>query len=333
MQRIVYRAVLLLMAIFFLSNFPVTAGATTQRVPIVYSAFSGGYLPLWLAAELGLGKKYGLELDLIYAGRLKPGQILLSGQTQFMFNTGGGTVESHVNGHKDFVILATMFDNLGGSIISRQEISRPQDLRGKILGVGRLGSITDILGRYILRKKLGLEPDAAVKVLAIGEPSSILPALERGVIHAAVLNMPFRFIAKKMGFRELVDMDTLGVEYPNAGLATLRSHIRKNPGQITNVLKSLVHAIHILKTDRQRSLTVMKKYMKGTEDDILDDTYNYFSRNIRSIPYPSLGGINTMLEILSQQYPAASTLNPHEVIDPTFLKTIQNSRFLSQLSK
>ena len=245
-------------AVFFfilitLYPFPAIPGAAAQRVPIVYSAFTGGYLPLWIAADMQLGRRYGLELDLIYAGRLKPGQILLSGQTQFMFNTGGGTVESHVNGHKEFIILATMFDTLGGSIISRQEISRPQDLRGKILGVGRPGSITDILGRYVLRKKLGLEPDSALRVLAIGEPSSILPALERGVIHAAVLNMPFRFIAKKMGFRELVDMDTLGVEYPNAGLATMRSHIRKNPEQITDVLKTIVHAIHILKTDRQRS--------------------------------------------------------------------------------
>ncbi len=285
-----------------------------------------------IAAELGLGRKYGLDLDLIYAGRLKPGQILLSGQTQFMFNTGGGTVESHVNGHKDFVILATMFDTLGGSIISRQEISRPQDLHGKILGVGRLGSITDILGRYILRKKLNLEPDSAVKVLAIGEPSSILPALERGIIHAAVLNMLFRFIAKKMGFRELIDMDTLGVEYPNAGLATLRSHIRKNSEQVTSVLKSLVHAIHILKTDKPRSMAVMKKFMKGTEDDVLEDTYGYFSKTIRAIPYPSLGGVNTMLEILSPQYPQASSVNAHEIVDPAFLKAIQGSGFLRQLS-
>ena len=196
-----------------------------------------------------------------------------------------------------------------------------------------MGSITDILGRYILRNKLNLEPDSAVKVLAIGEPSSILPALDRGLIQAAVLNMPFRSIAKKMGFRELIDMDTLGVEYPNAGLATLRSHIRKNPEQVTSVLKSLVHAIHILKTDKHRSVTVMKKYMKGTADDVLEDTYGYFSKTIRTIPYPSFGGVNTMLEILSPQYPAASSINPHEIVDPTFLQAIQNSGFVTQLSK
>ena len=304
-----------------------------QKIPIVYSAFTGSYVPLWIAADLQLAKKYGLELDLVFAGRVKPAQLLLSGQSSYMFNTGTGTVESHVHGNKDFVIIGTIHQTTAVSIMSVPEISRPQDLKGKVVGVGRIGSITDVLGRYALRTKLNLDPNSEVKVLPVGEPSSILPALERRLIHAAVLTTPIRFIAKKIGYRELVNMDELSIEYPNAGITTLRDNIRKNPDQIRKLMRVLVESIYVFKKDKTTSMNVMKRYLKGTSDEILEDTYAYFSAVAQSVPYPSVGGVKTILDILSAQYPQASKVETNEIVDGSFVKEIQDSGFLTQLGK
>lgn len=325
------RISILVLSLFFTLSAEGAEG--TQKLPIVYSAFTGGYVPLWIAAELQLGNKYGLELDLIFAGRVKPAQLLLSGQTSYMFNTGTGTVESHVHGNKDFVIIGTMFQTTANSIMSVPEVSKPQDLKGKVVGVGRIGSITDVLGKYALRSKLNLDPNSEVKVLPIGEPSSILPALERRLIHAAVLNTPIRFVAKKMGYRELVNMDDLAIEYPNAGITTLRDNIRKNPDQIRKLMRILVESIHVFKKDKKTSMNVMKRYLKGTSDQILEETYSYFSTVAQSVPFPSVGGVKTVLDIMSAQYPQARNVEISEIVDGSFLTEIQDSGFLTQVGK
>jgi hypothetical protein len=81
--------------------------------------------------------------------------------------------------------------------------------------------------RYVLRAKLGLVPDRDVKMLPIGEAQLAFPALERGIVQAASLTIPFTLIAKKMGYRELVDYDKAGVVYPYNTITTLRQTQQK----------------------------------------------------------------------------------------------------------
>ena len=105
----------------------VTLGA--DSVTIGFSSFSGFYGPLWIAVEDGLGRKYGLDLKAVYAGRVRPQQLLASGETPFVIASGSGAVTSHVLGVKDQVIVALLSTKLGGGIFSKSEIKRPEDLK------------------------------------------------------------------------------------------------------------------------------------------------------------------------------------------------------------
>ena len=60
------------------------AAAQLDAVTIGFSSFSGFYGPLWLAVEEGVGKKYGVDLRAVYAGRVRPQQLLASGETPFV---------------------------------------------------------------------------------------------------------------------------------------------------------------------------------------------------------------------------------------------------------
>ena len=95
--------------------------------------------------------------------------------------------------------------------------------------MGRAGSISDSIARYVLRAKLGLVPDRDVKLLVVGEPALGIQALERGIVDAAPLSMPLPLVAKKMGFRELVSYNALGIVYPSNTVTTLRQTTSKNP--------------------------------------------------------------------------------------------------------
>lgn len=204
-----------------------SAATTGESVTIAYSSFSGHYVPLWIAVEDRLGKKYGLDLKAVYAGRARPQQLLMSGETPLVVATGTGALTSHVLGVKDQVIILTFVNRVPGVIVTKPEIKSAEDLKGKVIGTGRPGALADTMVRYVLRSKLRLVPDRDVKLLPVGEPALALQSMERGVVDAASFSGPQALMAKKMGFRELVSYDKLGIVYPYNTVTTLRPTIGK----------------------------------------------------------------------------------------------------------
>jgi ABC-type nitrate/sulfonate/bicarbonate transport system substrate-binding protein len=301
------------------------AAGETQRLKIIYSSFTGGYTPLWIAVDERLGRKYGLDLEAVYAGRARPHQLLLSGDAQYVISTGTGVVSSYAVGQKDLVIIATFLNVTGSSLFSKPQISKPTDLRGKVVGSGRPGAITDVMLHYILKKKLDLDPARDVKIVPLGDGPSILPALEKGVVDAAVLTTPTRLVASRMGFREMLDFDEMGIPYPYVGVSTLKVNVKKNPEITVRLVRTLMEAIQIFKTNKETSMAVMRKYLRGANDDILAETYSYFSAKMQKTPYPSAEAVSTALDMMSVQFPQAKSVDPHEIIDTSFVKQAESS--------
>jgi NitT/TauT family transport system substrate-binding protein len=309
------------------------AAASPEALTVGYSSFSGAYLPLWIAVEEKLGTKYGLDLKAIYAGRIRPQQLLATGEVPFVMATGTGALTSHILGVKDQVIIMTTVNRVNSAIFSRPEIKSTEELRGKTVATGRPGAFGDTMVRYVLRAKLGLVPDRDVKMLPIGEAQLAFPALERGIVQAASLTIPFTLIAKKMGYRELVDYDKAGVVYPYNTITTLRQTPSKNPDLAERLLKTIIEAIFVSKTEKEKSLAVLKKYMKGTPDEILEETYQYSKNVAEEVPTPSLEIVKAALEILSYQYPQAKGTDPNPIIDTSIMKRIEQSGFLKTIYK
>ena len=309
------------------------AAAALEPVTVGYSSFSGAYVPLWIAVEERLGKRHGLDLKAIYAGRIRPQQLLASGEVPFVIATGTGALTSHILGVKDQVILLTFINKVNSAIYSRPEIKTAEELRGKTIATGRPGAFGDTMVRYVLRAKLGLVPDRDVKMLPMGEAQLAFPALERGVVQAASLTLPFTSMAKKMGYRELIDYDKAGIIYPYNTVTALRQTPVKNPDLTERLLKTMIEGTHLFKTDKEKSLAVMKKYMRGTSDDILEETYQYTRANVEDVPTPSLEVIKAALDVLSYQYPQAKETDPNLIIDTSIMKRIEQSGFIRTLYK
>ena len=309
------------------------AAVQMESLAVGYSSLAGHHTPLWIAVEDRIGRKYGIDLKAIYAGRLRPQQLLVSGDVPIVVATGSGAVTSHVLGSKDQVIVAINMNKVGGGIFAKSEIKTVEDLKGKTIGVSRAGSISEIILRYVLRAKLGLQPDRDVKMLVVGDPAVGLQALERGIVDATPLTMPLPLMAAKMGFRELVNYDALGITFPANTVTILRQTISKRPEMIENFLKTLIEGIYIFKTNKAKSLAVMKKQLLGTSDEVLEETYKYAVTALEQQPYPSIDVIKSGLEILSFQYPQAKQTDPNTLIDPSFVKRIDQSGFITGLYK
>lgn len=302
-----------------------------QQVRVFYSAFTGGYVPLWIAKEKRLDQKYGTNLELVFSGRIKPQQVLFSGEALYTMETGTDPVNAHLHGTKNYIIIATIVNKVGLSIMSIPELKDPKDLKGKTLAFGRIGAVTDVLARYVLKNKLGLEPEKDVRLLSMGSPSNILTALERRLVQAASLTTPDRYVAKKMGFRELVDTDALGFEYAYSGLTTLKENVKREPDLTLRLIKMVAEGISVYKTNREVTLAVMRKYLRTVDEKILAETYDYFSKKVEKVPYPSLEGVKTIVEMMSVQYPEAKSVDANEIIDPSFVRQLEATSFIQRL--
>jgi ABC-type nitrate/sulfonate/bicarbonate transport system substrate-binding protein len=309
------------------------AAAHLDSVTIGYSSFSGAYGPLWVAVEEQLGKRHGLDIKAIYAGRVRPQQLLASGEVPFVVATGTGALTSHILGIKDQVIVLTFINKVDSALFAKPEIRSTEELRGKTIATGRPGAFADTMVRYVLRAKLGITPDRDVKLLPMGEAALTFPALEKGVVEAASLTLPYTLIAKKMGFRELIDYNKAGVVYPYTTVTMLRQTVAKNPELLERVLKTMIEGTYIYRTNRQRSVAVLKKYMRGAGDDILGETYDHTRPGIEEVPTPSLDVIRSALEILAHQYPQAKQTDPAPIIDASAMRRIEQSGFIKALYK
>ncbi len=310
-----------------------SAAVPLERLTVAYSNFTGTYAPLWVAVEENLGAKYGLDLKAIYAGRIRPQQLLATGEVPMVLATATGTITSHILGVKDHVLVATITNKVGTSLFVKPEIRSMEDLKGKTIATGRPAAFLDAMVRYVLRSKFNLVPDRDVKLLPTGEPALGLQALERGVVEAAAMSSPHMFIARKAGFKELVSFDKLGVEYPYTSVVVLRQTALKNADMIERFLKTIVEGIHVFKTNKVKTLAAFKKYMKGADDDILEATYQHTRDTLEDAPHPTIQSVKLALDMLALQYPQAKQTDPGPIVEPMFMKKIEDSGFIRALKR
>jgi ABC-type nitrate/sulfonate/bicarbonate transport system substrate-binding protein len=318
---------------WFVIAIPVHAASRLEPLTVGYSNITATYGPLWLAVEEHIGVKHGLDLKAIYAGRVRPQQLLATGEVPIVVASGTGTMTSHIVGIKDQVLVATITSKIGTSLFAKAEVKSVEELKGRTIATGRPAAFLDATVRYVLRSKFNIIPDRDVKLLPTGEPYLGLQALERGVVDAAAMSVPYLFIARKAGFRELASFDKLGLEYPYTSVVVLRQTAAKNPELVEKFVKCLVEGIYLFKTNKVKTLAALRRYMKGADEDILEESYQYTRATIDDAPHPSLPVVRVGLDMLSLQYPQAKQTDAGQIIDPSFMRRIEESGFIKALAK
>jgi LysM repeat protein len=214
-----------------------------------------------------------------------------------------------------------------------KKITRPEQLKGTAVAVSQGGSSSDFATRYMLQQ-YGLEPGKDVTILEIGSQPARFSALGSGKIQGVMVAIPLTLTAKKMGFNILVDLQMLGLEYQYTALATTRDFIKARPDIVRAVVKSSVEAIHFLKTHRQETLEILRKYMRINDTDALVEAYEQIGLNlIPEKPYPTLRGIQLMLGELGAKDPKAKAAKPEQFVDMSFVKELDDSGAIDRLYK
>jgi NitT/TauT family transport system substrate-binding protein len=314
--------------------FDVTAAdKPLEKIRIAYSGISGSQTPLWVAYEQGFFRKYGLGVELVYIeGASLCIQTLASGDVTAAAVSGAAVIQSNLQG-SGVVMTAGFLNTMDYELMVSSDITSPDQLRGKSLAVSRVGSSSDFATRYTV-EKYGLVPDKDVAIVQIGSQPARFAALTSGKIQGAMVAIPVTAKAKKMGFNELADLQMLGLEYPQNGLAVTRGLIGSKPELVRNLTKAFVEAIAYFKTHQNKTLAIYQKYLKTDDMDALKETYEAVGLNLISEkPYPTIKGIQIVLRQLASKDPKAQGVKAEQFVDSTFLTELDKSGFIDRLYK
>jgi NitT/TauT family transport system substrate-binding protein len=297
---------LLLLTLFGSSSLTISS-AQTRAVPVrtAYSALSAGIGTLWLTHEEGFFRKHGLDSNLIYIrGGSTAVQALLAGEIHFGHLSPAPMLTAWIQG-ADFVWIGTTTHQMVFTLLAESSIAKGSELKGKKIGITRIGSASDLAVRAAL-EQFGVNPKD-VTMIALGGIPEILAAMRAGAVHAGILSPPTSTAARDLGYRPLLHIPDLGREFTFSGIAAKRSFVRSQPEVARAYMAALTDGAKVYKEDGRAALRVLKKYLRA------DD-------RISNPPYPGIKGLEAVRESLLETTPQLKNVDLKKFVDDRFVR-------------
>jgi NitT/TauT family transport system substrate-binding protein len=302
-----------------------------QKVRIGYPSISSRQAQLWVAKDEGIFRKYGLDVELIF---LRGGQVaiqaLTGGDPPLM--TVGNVIIANLQGH-DIVLVGAVENSYDQSVMARAgTMTRVEQLRGKRFGISGFGSATHNAA-LILFKKFNLEANKDVTFVPTGTGPERLAAMGAGRIDATFFNPSEVPQALKAGFVEIIQMADLDFEVQGSGLATSRSFIKANRAIVKSALKAYVEGIYHTFVNKPAALKSLAKYMRTNDAEVLDYSYQHYLKRTPKKPYPTMKGIQNLVDMSAPQTPQAKTAKPEQFVDLSLLQELESEKFFDEMAK
>ena len=300
-----------------------------KKIRVGVSAVSMGNIILYVMREARLYEKYGLDAEVITMnGSGISSKALVSGGIDIAPIATPTVINANLAG-ADMQILAHTLPGVVHALMVKPEIKRVEDLKGKKVAVSSLGSLTDFLVRYIAKKK-GLNPDRDVTLIQTGGDSDRIVALSSGVVEGAALSHPAYGRAQKLGFPMLWD-SAKEVNYPWIEITTRRAIIKSDRDMVMNYMRAHLEGIALFKRDREFGKRVIKKTLRVDDEELVNESYDIFSKAFIPAPYPNLPGMKTSYEYVATTRPDVWKHKPEEFADPSFIAELDKSGYIKSL--
>jgi NitT/TauT family transport system substrate-binding protein len=311
-------SLMFLLTVFLL--LPTTDAVHAEKIRIAYSAISGVQLPLWIAQDKGLFKRQGLDTDLLYiGGGSVVVQAMLGGEVQFTRASAPGIVQASLRG-AELVMIANTVNTLVYSVMTRPDVKGPEDLRGKKLGVTRLGGSTDfVVG--LLAKKWRFQRGKDYTVFQTGGMPQLLTAVKTGVVDAGIISPPSNLQGLKIGLKEMTDVSDLGIVFVNSPLSTTRSFIKNHRDVALKMLRAYCEGIQQARNDKDSAMKILARNARVEDPEILQELYRIYGlRHLEKIPYVKAEGLEEILNTMGKE---ATSAKPADFVDNSLVKELE----------
>jgi NitT/TauT family transport system substrate-binding protein len=300
---------------------------TAAPITVGYPQLSGGSMPLWVIAENHLDQRYGVDVKPIYiAGGAILTHSLIAGDVTIALT--GGAVVGAILGGADLTYIGIGLSTYGFTVYAKPEIKDINELRGKVFGVITKGASSDHAA-IALFKRYGIRYGQDVQILYFARQGDLLASLQKGIISGGVFSSPTTVMAKRLGFKKLVDIASFKYPYPHNAIATRKSLIRQNPEMIKGFLKAYLASIKIIHEQPEVAKKALSDFLGSKDPEMIDDSYDSLKDLFLKVPYMPDEAIRTVLSLSDN--PKAATANPKDFYDNSLLKELEDSGFVKEL--
>jgi NitT/TauT family transport system substrate-binding protein len=312
--------------------FPLLSAVWAQeKIRLAHSALESSNSVWYLAQERGFYKKHGLDVDLLFIPSTTTSVSSLVAGDVHVANASGGGVANAVVAGADLVLVACYLNSLPYELVVNESVKSPEDLKGKSIGISRIGSASDVAARALIRG-LGMEPDKQVPIMQVGGPAERAAAFRTGriigfpsppgIIHLTK-GMPFRILISTADFQKRFD-------FPYICATTTRSYLSRQRETVKKVIMAHIEATHFFKTRKEESKKIVSKYSRITNEAYLEDAYTASAKLYDRVPLVTRAGTETQIREAVSRKPGAQ-LRVEDIVDDSIVRELEKSGFIDKI--
>jgi len=300
-----------------------------------YSVVNYSSLPWMIAKDTGLFRKYDLDVDLVFMGSSALIlQSMLAGAVPVAAVAGPAVISSAIGGG-DVVTVANLAP-LTIALMVKPSIEKPEDLRGKKIGVPRLGAVAHFAIRMIL-DRYGIK-DATI--LQMGSQPEAAAGMRRQAIDGAMISLPLNYVLEKEGFRQLVgpkDYRKMGIQFISQGISARKSYIAKNREVVLRLIKATMEGLKVMTTQEALAKKILSTYTRQTDAESLDRAYRFGLETLNRDPTIPREAIVSMVRLMADlnlvDRSAAANTPAEAFYDNSFAEEMKRTGYLADLWK
>jgi NitT/TauT family transport system substrate-binding protein len=309
----------------------VSETAAQEKLTVSYSSVDAPSANWYIAQEKGIYRKYGMDVESIFIPASSTNvAVLVAGQIKFGNGTGGVIASAAANG-ANLVAVSCFVNTLPYELIVQESIKTKEQLKGKSIGISRIGSSSDVAARVLL-KGLGLEPDKDVPIIQVGGSSERAAAFRTGKIAAFPAPPGVIHLAKGMAHRVLTSTADFPKPYPFPYICatTTKSYLASNRPTVKRLLMALTEAAHFFKTRKEESKQIIAKYTRQNDPAYLEAAYDINARLVERVPLVNREGMEIQVkEAIARR--SGSSLKVEDVIDDSVVTELDKEGFIDKL--
>jgi len=314
----------------FANPFLPRPGEAPVMLRIATSAVTGGFVHLYTGLDNGIFEKYGLKCEHVYIRGQSPALAALANdQVQFNYGAADGSLPGLAAG-VDAKFVASPLVKLPYVMVARKEIRRPEDLKGKSIGVTRPGDLSARLSRQVVRK-FGLTTDDVTIHPIGGSQQERYQAMVGNVVQAILVTPPLDVRAKSDGFNVIYRLIDLDIPFIYSSLITNYRVLRERPETVQRMVAALAETVYFVEKNPEKAKAAIAKAMRVKDEEALQSSYNVYAKDIvdRTMMVPGKS-ISEAVEI-ARDSGTIIRKKPEELYDNSFVSNLEKSGFLKEL--
>jgi ABC-type nitrate/sulfonate/bicarbonate transport system substrate-binding protein len=312
---------------------PYDYGHAQEKIKISYSSVDAPNANWYIAEAKGLYQKYGVDADLVFISSSTTNVAAVVAGSVKVGNISGGALANAAVGGADLVCVGSFINTLPYDLIVNESIKSPQDLRGKSIGISRVGSSSDVAARVFL-KAFGLEADKDVAILQVGGSPERAAAFRTGRISGFTSPPGTVELTHGMPHRILVSMGDLQTRFPfpYVCVTTTRSFLASNRTTVKRIMMALIDGTHFFKTQKEESKKIFAKYSRQNNEGYLEAGYQANSKLFERVPLATKEGMAIQIKEALTRKPGAS-LKVEDIVDDSIVTELDKEGFIDRIYK